>query len=50
MAKNSFVVKVTFKGCVHYIFPSLFVCLKESTFETRKNIFIPLRKLFSFLR
>ena len=27
------------KGCVCYIFVSLFLCLKESTCETRKNIF-----------
>ena len=27
-----------------------FVCLKASICETRKKIFIPLRKLFSFLR
>ena len=27
-----------------------FVCLKESTLETRKMFFILLRKLFSFLR
>ena len=25
------------KGCVHYIFTSFFVCLKESTWETKKN-------------
>ena len=25
------------KGCVHYIFASFFVCLKESTWETKKN-------------
>ena len=28
-----------FKGCVHYIFASLFLSLKESTCQTRKNIF-----------
>ena len=27
-----------------------FLSLKESTFETRKNVFIPLHKLFSFSR
>ena len=27
-----------------------FVCLKDSTCKTGKNIFISLRKLFSFLR
>ena len=26
-------------GCVRYIFDSLFVCVKESTCETRKNVF-----------
>ena len=28
-----------FKGCVRYIFASLFLCLKENTCETRKNAF-----------
>ena len=28
----------------------LFVCLKESTCETRKMFFLSLRRLFSFLR
>ena len=27
------------KGCVHYIFASFFVCLKEHTLETMKNAF-----------
>ena len=27
------------KGCVRYIFASLFLCLKESTCEARKNVF-----------
>ena len=29
-----------FKGCVHYIFATLFLSLKESTCETRKNAFL----------
>ena len=33
------VLEVSFKGCVHYIFASLFVSLRESTCETRKNMF-----------
>ena len=28
-----------FKGCVRYIFASFFLGLKESTCETRKNVF-----------
>ena len=35
-------------GCVYYIL--YFVCLKEGTAETRKNIFISLQKPFLFLR
>ena len=31
--------KPVIKGCVHYIFASLFFSLKESTCETRKNVF-----------
>ena len=38
------------KGCVRYIFARLFLSLKESTWETRTNVFISLQKLFSFLR
>ena len=38
-----------FKGCVRYIFASLFLCLKESTCETRKNVFyLTLKALFVF--
>ena len=28
-----------FRGCVRYIFASLFLSLKDSTCETRKNVF-----------
>ena len=36
-----------FKGCVRYIFASLFLSLKESTCETRKNVFnFTLKALF----
>ena len=38
-------------GCVRYTFASLFYSLKESTCETKKNVFfISLQKRFSFLR
>ena len=30
---------VTFKGCVHYIFASLFLRLNEGTSQTRENAF-----------
>ena len=36
-----------FKGCVRYIFAILFLSLKESTCETRKNVFyFTLKALF----
>ena len=39
------------KGCVRYILASLFfLSVKDSTCETRKNIFISLKKFFSFSR
>ena len=41
---------INIKGCVRYIFASLFLSLKESTFETKQNVFISLQKLFLFSR
>ena len=38
------------KGCVCYILLVYFLCLKENTCKSRKNVFISPRKLFSFLR
>ena len=35
----SFKKKINLKGCVHYIFPSLFLSLNESTCQTGKNVF-----------
>ena len=35
----SFVIKIHIKGCVRYIFASLFFMAKKSTFEKRKNVF-----------
>ena len=38
-----------FKGCVCYILLDCFVCLKESSCETRKNVFyFTLKALFIF--
>ena len=38
-----------FKGCVCYIFAILFLSLKQSTCETRKNVFyFTLKALFFF--
>ena len=48
--KAPFPVIMKLKGCVRYIFASLFLSLNESTFQTRKNVFISLQKLFSFSR
>ena len=40
-----------FKGCVHYIFASLFFCVqKRALVKQGKISFVSLRKLFSFLR
>ena len=36
--------KTYFKGCIRYICASLFLSLNESTFQTRKNVFISLQK------
>ena len=38
------------QGCVHYIFASLFLSLKESTCETRKNVFYSNLKAFFVLK
>ena len=38
------------KGCVRYVFASLFLSLKQSTRETRKNVFYFTLKLFLFRR
>ena len=38
------------KGCVCYIFASLFLSLKESIWKSRKNAFFSLQKPFSFSR
>ena len=38
------------KGCVCYIFASLFLSIKESFCEIKKNVFASLQKLFSFSR
>ena len=38
------------KGCVRYIFASLFLSLNESTCQTRKNAFFSFQNLFSFSR
>ena len=38
-----------FKGCVCYILLVCFVCLKESTCETRKNVFYFTSKAFFVL-
>ena len=37
---------VDLKRCVHYIFAGLFLSLKESTCETRKNVYFTLKALF----
>ena len=37
--KAPFPVIMKLKGCVRYIFASLFLSLNESTFQTRKNVF-----------
>ena len=34
-----YVLEISFKGCVRYILLVCFVCLKESTCGTRKNVF-----------
>ena len=39
-----------FKDCVHCIFASLFLSLKESLVKLGKMFFISLQKLFSFSR
>ena len=35
---SSIIVQMCLKGCVHYIFASLFLSLKESTCQTRINV------------
>ena len=37
--KNAFETMTLLKGCVHYIFAILFLGLKESTCQMRKNVF-----------
>ena len=44
------IIKLYIKGCVHYIFASLFLSLKESIVKQGKTFFISLQKLFSFSR
>ena len=44
-------VSEVIKGCVHYIFGSLFFMFKGQHFWNKENVFfISLQKLFSFLR
>ena len=38
-----------FKGCVRYIFASLFLSLNVGTFQTRKNVFYLTSKALSIL-
>ena len=33
------ITSIIFEGCVHYTLLICFVCLKESTCETKKNVF-----------
>ena len=40
--------KKDLEDCVHYIFASLFLSLKDSTRETGEEVFISLQKFFSF--
>ena len=48
--KNINILKMWLKGCVHYIFASLFFISKRTLVKQGRMFFILPRKLFSFLR
>ena len=54
MSQRNRLFNVVIKGCLKVVCATFllicFLCLKESTCETRKNVFISLAKLFLFLR
>ena len=37
-SRKGFTLQIFIKGCIRYIFAILFICLKERTYETRKNV------------
>ena len=49
-SNHSIMSSCQLKGCVCYIFASLFSRLKESTCKTWKNVFFLLQKVFLFVR